>query len=260
MYIDRQSPVWKDAFKSVMEEVYKVQEKTGASNIMLRDFDANDPEMDEFMVEQNFVRVDMPESCVVEDLTWTNEEQFLATLTKENRKNFNRYIKRFEHFFEVEVRDQLPEAELQHAIKLFGNVKEKNLGLNIFLFPDKIFQEMNQDPHWEFITLKIKQEYEETDMPVAVSFCHKNSSKVYSFMLTGIDYEYNEKYGAYRQMLYQIAKRAQALGCVKANYGISAAIEKKRVGARLYPKVGYSQAKDNFVMEMMEATIAIEQA
>lgn len=258
MYIDRENPAWKKAFKAVMEEVYKVQEKANASNVMLRDFDADDPEMDEFMVEQNFVKVDMPESCVVEDLTWTSEEQFLATLSKENRKNFNRYIKRYEDFFHVETRDRLPEAELQCAIRLFRNVKERNFGINIFLFPDKVFHEMNRDPNWEFITLKVKKEYMGTDMPVVVCFCHKNSSRVYSFMLTGIDYDYNEKFGAYRQALYQIAKRAQALGCKKANYGISAAIEKKRVGAKLYPKVGYCQAKDNFAMEMMEATIAIE--
>ena len=41
------------------------------------------------------------------------------------------------------------------------------------------------------------------------------------------------------------------------NFGISASMEKKKVGATLYPKVGYYQAKDNFAMDMMGATIAI---
>jgi 7-keto-8-aminopelargonate synthetase-like enzyme len=257
LYLDRESTQWRKAFTLMMEEIYKVQEKTSASNIMIRDLDSADPELKEFMVEQGFVKVDLPESCVVEDLTWDNEEQFLATLTKENKKNYNRYVKRFEQNFDVAFHDQLPEAELQHAIGLFRNVKNKNLGINIFHFPDKLFQEMNLDPQWEFLTLTLKKELGETDKPVMVCFCHKNSAQVYSFLLTGIDYDYNIRYGSYRQGLYQLVKRARALGYKKANFGISAAIEKKRVGAKLHPKVGYFQAKDNFAMEMMEATIAI---
>lgn len=257
LFLNRESTQWKKAFALVMEEVYKEQEKENASNIMLRDLDGEDPELNEFMVEQGFVKVDLPESCVVEDLSWETEEEFLATLTRENKKNYNRYIKQFEPFFDVEIKDQLPQEELQHAIQLFRNVKNRNFGINIFHFPDKLFEEMNLDPQWEFLTLTLKKELGETDKPVVVCFCHKNSSQVYSFMLTGIDYEYNFQYGAYRQALYQLVKRARALGYKKANFGISATIEKKRVGARPYPKVGYFQANDSFAMEMMEATIAI---
>ena len=195
----------------------------------------------------------------MEDLTWNTEEEFLQTLTRENRKNFNRYIKRFENNFEVEFREQLSDEELRHAISLFRNVKNKNLAINIFHFPDKLFEQMNLDPHLEFMTLTLKKELGETDKFVMVCFCHKNADQVYTFMLTGIDYDYNQQYGAYRQALYQMARRAKDLGCKKANFGISATIEKKRVGARLHPKVGYFQARDNFAMEMMAATIAIGQ-
>lgn len=258
LYLNRQHPDWKKAFKLLLEELYREQEKTNASNILLRDFNAGDLELDEFMVEQGFVKADMPESCVVNSLGWNSEAGFMDTLTKESRRNFSRYIKRYEKYFDVEVRSQLPEAELQHAISLFRNVKEKNLGINIFLFPDKVFQEMNTDSHWEFITLKLKKEFGGTDMPVAVCFCQKNSAKVYSFMLTGLDYAYTHTYGAYRQALYQIVKRANELGYEKANFGISATLEKKRVGARPYPMVAYLQAKDNYTLEMLETTIAIE--
>ncbi|GAB3830987.1 hypothetical protein GCM10028895_47760 [Pontibacter rugosus] len=258
LYLNREHTGWKSALKLLMEELSREQEKAGASNVMLRDFEAGDQEMDEFMVAQGFVKADMPESCVVTNLGWKTETEFLDTLTKENRRNYSRYIKRYEHYFDVEVRDQLPEAELDHAISLFRNVKDKNLGLNIFLFPDKVFREMNNDPYWEFITLKLKKEFGGTGMPVAVCFCHKNAAKVYSFMLTGLDYEYTHKFGAYRQALLQIVKRANSLGYQKANLGISATLEKKRVGATAYPKVAYFQAKDNYTLEMLEATIAIE--
>ncbi|TPE44335.1 bifunctional aminotransferase class I/II-fold pyridoxal phosphate-dependent enzyme/GNAT family N-acetyltransferase [Pontibacter mangrovi] len=258
MYLNRQHPAWKNAFKLLLEELYQEQEKTGAGNIMLRDFDAGDPELDAFMVEQNFVKADMPESCVVTSLGWTTEAEYLAILTKENRRNYSRYIKRYEQYFDVEVRSQLPEEELQHAIRLFGNVKERNLGINNFLFPEKVFREMNKDSRWEFVTLKLKKEFGGTGMPVAVCFCQKNAANVYSFMLTGLDYEYTHTYGAYRRALFQVVQRANELGCEKVNMGISATLEKKRVGARPHPKVAYLQAKDNYVLEMLEATIAIE--
>ncbi|MHA6247444.1 GNAT family N-acetyltransferase [Pontibacter sp. CAU 1760] len=258
MYLNRRHQQWKNAFKLLLGELAAEQEKTGAASVMLRDFDAGDLELNDFMVEQGYMKADMPESCVMPQLGWKNEEEYLGTLTKESRRNFNRYVRRYENNFDVEVRDQLPEAEMAHAIKLFGNVKAKNFGINIFLFPDEVFRQMNTDPNWEFITLKLKQAQGGGELPVAVCFCHKNAAKVYSFMLTGLDYDYTHEFGAYRQALYQIAKRANELGYNKANFGISATLEKKRVGARPYPKVAYFQAKDNYTLEMLETTIAIE--
>ncbi len=53
----------KNAFKMVIEDLYREQEKVNASNIILRDFESDDDtKMDEFMVDQGFVKVDMPES------------------------------------------------------------------------------------------------------------------------------------------------------------------------------------------------------
>ncbi len=214
--------------------------------------------MDEFMVDQGFVKVDMPESCVIENLNWTTETDYLEILSRKNRRHFVQKIKRNEHFFDVKVKNQLSGEELEYAITLFKNVKDHNVAINNFLFPDKLFHEMNESPAWEFVVLYIKEEYSDNKRPVSVCFCHINTAKVYSPMLIGMDYDYLMEYGIYRQTLYQVIKRANTLNCKKVNFGISATIEKKRVGATLYPKVGYYQAKDNYAMELMEATIAIE--
>ena len=150
------------------------------------------------------------------------------------------------------------EEELQHAIKLFRNVRDNNLAINSFDFPEKLFQEMNNNPIWEFVLLYMKGEYSDERKPVGICFCHKNPSQVYSFMLIGMDYDYVHEYGVYRQALHHIAKRAKELGSKRANFGISAVIEKKRVGAMPHAKVAYVQAKDNYVMEMLESTVALE--
>jgi 7-keto-8-aminopelargonate synthetase-like enzyme len=258
LYLDRESPHWKEALKMLLTTLGQEQEKEHASSIMLRDLQANDSELDEFMVEQDFVKLDLPESCVVEHLGWSNEEEFRKTLSKKGRENFVQKIKRKEHCFDVAVKNRLEAAELQHAMTLFRNVKNNNYAINNFLFPDKLFHLLNDSPDWEFILLSIKPEFSINTKPVAVAFCHRNVAQVYSFMLIGMDYEYLMEYGIYRQTLYQVLKRANTLQCAKVNMGISATIEKKKIGAIPYPKVAYYQSRDNFTMEMLGATYAVE--
>jgi len=258
MYIDRMSLVWKQSLLKLIDSVYGEQKSHDASSIIFRDFEAEDDEMHGFMMEQGFVKVEMPESCVIENFDWEDEIAFKNTLTKKNKKHFNRYVKKYEKFFNVEIRNELNEEELQHAIKLFRNVRDNNLAINSFDFPEKLFQEMNNNPIWEFVLLYMKGEYSDERKPVGICFCHKNPSQVYSFMLIGMDYDYVHEYGVYRQALHHIAKRAKELGSKRANFGISAVIEKKRVGAMPHAKVAYVQAKDNYVMEMLESTVALE--
>ncbi len=260
IYINRESDEWQNAMRQLFDSLYEFQEKEEATNIMFRDLDAGDKELDEFMIENGFVKIDLPESCIVDNLEWDSEEEFIEGLTKESKKNFKRYIKKYEHLCDVEFRDELNPEELAHALKLHKAVNEKNMAINSFLFPDSVFEEMVYDPNWEFVVVKVKPEYqsESTDKPIVVCFCHKNTHKVYSFMLTAIDYDYVYDYSAYRIALWAMVKRAKELGCKQANFGISATVEKKRVGARPHNRVGYFQAKDNYAMEMMEVTIAKE--
>jgi hypothetical protein len=259
LYLDRQSPWWKKALQALITQLYQDQEKENAASILLRDLDAGDQELDEFMVEQDFVRLDLPESCVVTDLSWRNEEEYRKMLSRKSREHFVPQVKRNEHLYEVVVKAQLADEELQHAIGLFRQVKAKNFAINNFLFPEKLFHQINAHPDWEFVLLYLKEEYAPNNRKaVSVCFCHKNCQQVYSPMWMGMDYAYGREYGIYRQTLYQVLRRANALHFKQVNLGISASVEKKKLGATVYPKVGYYQAKDNFALEMIQATIAIE--
>lgn len=260
IYINKESDQWKPAMRRLFDDLYEFQEQEGASNIMFRDLESGDKELDEFMIENGFVKVDLPESCVVENLNWDTEEEFMEGMTKETKKNFKRYIKKYEHLCDVEFKDKITPEEMKHALKLHKAVNEKNMAINSFLFPDSVFEEMVDDPNWEFVVVKVKPEFQaqSTDKPIVVCFCHKNTHQVYSFMLTAIDYEHVYDYSGYRTALWAMVKRAKELGCKQANFGISATVEKKRVGARPHQRVGYFQAKDNYAMEVMETTIAKE--
>ncbi|MFT2007918.1 GNAT family N-acetyltransferase [Pontibacter sp. 13R65] len=259
LFLDRKSSHWKNALKTFLAELYKEQEKENAANILLRDLDAGDKEMDDFMLEHDFVKIDLPESGVVENLNWTTEEEYRKTLSRKSREQFAAKVKRNEQLFDVVVKQQLAADELEYAIQLFSNVKKNNYGINNFLFPNKLFYLMNDNNSWEFVVLYLKDDAAPIRKPVSVCFCHINSDNIYSPALIGMNYDYLKEYGVYRQTLYQVIRRANALKCKKVNFGISASIEKKKLGATLYPKVGYYQAKDNYTMEMLQATISLDQ-
>ncbi|MBC5772872.1 aminotransferase class I/II-fold pyridoxal phosphate-dependent enzyme [Pontibacter sp. KCTC 32443] len=258
MYLNRSNANWRSALTMVLQELFKEQDREQVSNIMLRDFDTNDQVMHEFMIDQGFVKIDLPDSCVVENLSGQSEEAYVSGLSRKNRRHYVQKIKRNQHYFNVEIKSRLTEAELAHAFSLFRNVKERNLAINNYLFPEKLFNEINKSPDWEFIVLYLKEEFSDNRKPVAVCFCHINAANIYSPMLIGMDYEYLMEFGIYRQALFQVINRANKLNCAKINFGISATLEKQRIGAVIYPKVGYFQAKDNFTMELMEATFMIE--
>lgn len=258
LFLNREHPSWKEAMKIFIAELYRQQEKENASNILMRDLEDFDLEMDEFMVEQDFVKLNLPESCVVENLSWKTEAEYLQQLSKKSRANYVQKIKRNAHLFDVEVKAQLDDKELAYSMELFQQVKNNNFAINNFLFPDQVFSRINTSKDWEFIMLYLREDISPDRKPVAVAFCHLNASQVYSFMMVGMNYDYLMEYGIYRQTMFQVLKRASALGCKKVNMGISASLEKKKVGAKVYPKVGYYQAKDNYAMEMISATIAVE--
>ncbi|MEO1254150.1 MAG: hypothetical protein AAFY41_04560 [Bacteroidota bacterium] len=258
LYLNQNNDSWKDAMKTLIDRLYSWQEEENANNIMFRDLEAGNKAMDEFMTESGFVKMDLPESCVSDLTTWNNEEEFIQSLTKSSKKGFKHYVKKHEDECYVEFREKLSKEELVHAMELHKAVNDKNIAINSYLTPDKVFEEMVEDPNWEFGLVYINKDNAKNKRPIVYCFCHKNEHKVYSFMLVGMDYDYVYEYSGYRQALWGLVKRAKELGFEQANFGISATMEKKRVGARPYKRVGYFQAKDNYALEMMEVTIAKE--
>ncbi len=255
-FLDMEHKQWEDAVLLFIEQLYKEQENFGASNVVLRDFTEN-TQLTKVFLERGFVKMDMPETCIIEDLSWSDEAGFMAQLSKRNKKHFKQEVRKYASCFDVEIVQKLSDEGLEHAFNLFLQVKNKNLALNGFTYPYKLFVEMNNDPNWEFIVLRLKESVAGHRLPVAVAFCHKNAKETYSGMFLGLDYEYNFEYGVYRQALYQCIRRSKSLGCKKVNLGVSATIEKKKLGATTYPRVAYVNTQDNLSMEIMEHTLLV---
>ena len=54
-----------------------------------------------------------------------------------------------------------------------------------------------------------------------------------------------------RQALYQCVLRARSLGCTEVKLGLTATIEKKKLGAMVMPQRGFVKMEDHFAVDQM---------
>ena len=256
-YVIRNTPKWKEAFVLLLERVTKIQESIGANSILLRDFDKDDIELKELFIKEGFAPINMPNSNIVDNMTWNTKEELLASTSYRNRKHIRTEVFRNEHAFEIEYKKKLTNEEAEYYYSLYLNVENKNRGFNMFDYPKDILKKLSAHSHWEFIVLKLKPEFDirSERKPVAVGWCYI-TSKIMSPMIIGIDYNYNKEFQVYKQAMYQVLKRARMLNISKVYLGLSADFEKHKYGALPHPRVAYVQTKDNYNMEVIESMAA----
>lgn len=248
LYLDRKAD-WKEAVKILLTNLDELQREIGSEMMVLRDF-GQDHQLNDLFHNYGFVRTEMPESCVLENLPRTEEDWF-ANLSTRSRRHFRKDVEPFTKYFDVSVVQSPATSEIDYYYQLFTNVKARNFALNTFSYPKSVFQAMAEDENWEFIVLTLKPEYyyRGEALPVGVMFCYKNLLQTYVPSLIGMDYTYAHQYGVYRQLLYQVVKRAQQLEFGRINLGMSASFEKKKIGASINRRYSYVQTNDNFALE-----------
>ncbi len=253
LYIDKSHKSWKLAVKTMLNKLEALEQQLKPNWLVLRDFNTHDS-LGPLFHQRGFIKVNMPESCQILDLSWETMEDYRQTLSTRSRRHFNRDIKPYEAHFDVVYYDQVDDALITHFYKLYQNVNKNNLALNMFPLPKKVFKEMVNHRHWEFVTLYLKDEYnpDKIQDPVGVAFGYKNMNTSYAPAFIGMDYKYARDHQIYRQLLYQTVKRAKMLNFNKLYLGMTASVEKRKLGASIIPKCAYIQAKDNYSLELME--------
>ena len=107
---------------------------------------------------------------------------------------------------------------------------------------------MAEHPNWEFIAVFTKKEPEKM---IGVMLCYINIHKTYVPAFVGMDYESLKEYHVYRQLLYQTIKRAFEINCKHISLGLTAAFEKRKLGASVQRTYAYIQTADNYTLELM---------
>ena len=260
LYIDRSSDLWKAAMNMLLEKMAQLQEKNQATGTLLRDLKQGDEEMDNFLMDNGYFKVGMPATHVIDTFNWSNKEEFVATLSTRSRRHIRRDVMDYADKYEVEIMQRATQSEIEHLYSLYMNVKSKSLLLNTFQLPYTLFENMISDPNWEVMTLSLKPEFDKREerKPVAVVFCYASEEK-YNPMIVGIDYDFQEEYKCYKQVVYRVIERARMLGKKAINLGLSASTEKQKYGAKVIDIVAYMQAKDNYSLEVVSSINVVEE-
>lgn len=216
--------------------------------VLLRDFDTSDTELRDFLSEEGFFRSDMFSDHVIENLNWSTNDEFLQTLSAKSRVHMRKYVLPNQPLFSVTVNSCIAPDEFKEKINLYKQVKDRGFDMNTFYLPDKFFHNVNRYDSWEIIDLILNDSSAES---MGFGICYKSITGNYIPMIVGLNYNMNQKYGTYRQILFQAVKRAAALKCKKLYFGFGADVEKHKFGTRLIKKSAYIQADDNFNMESL---------
>ena len=256
-YINKKHPLAEEAIMLLLEQVEIIYHQLNADILVLRDFE-EDEQLNRIFNNHGFLKINMPETCIIQNNEWNNIEEFSAALSSRSRKHFMKEVLPFEKAFDIVIKDKLTKEESEQAYKLYHNVKNNNHAINTFTYPIEVFQKMENHNQWEFILLYLnndnnsnRDQHSSLNLPIGILFCYKNTNHTYVPSLIGMDYSYAKEFQLYRQLLFQAIKRARELNLNKIDFGVSATFEKRKLGATVIPKVAYIQARDNFSMELM---------
>jgi len=248
LYLDYKNE-WKDALKLILEHLNKELELTDSNNIILRDFETQNQELADFLYDQGFAKITMPNSNVIDNLQDHDLDSFFESLSARNRRHVRNDVFKYDSELEIEIVKNLSKEDERKSYELLSNVSNKNLAVNLFAYPFQLIRKMNENHNWEFIKITLNGEL------VVVGFCHKIDSNYYP-VLVGIDYKANNTHKIYKQMLYQVVKRAIQLKCNNVYFGLSADIEKKKLNAAQVPKDAFIYTRDNFNFEQLNNILA----
>ncbi len=248
LFVDYQSSWWKEALILMLDKVTEIKKEARATQIVLRDFDEKEDELKSFFIEQGFLKIPLAETNIVDQLNWSNADELMTQLKRKYRYHFRKNILPYEHLYHMEITRDIDNEQLEYLYSLYLNVLNANYDLNLFPLPFSFFKGALKMDKWEYILLRIKNDNDENGPVVAFGLCYQAVNNYISLYI-GLDYEYIHSHSNYRQLLYQIVKRASRLKKERLYFGLTASLEKRRLGAVSIPQVIYVQADDNYKFE-----------
>ncbi|WKN42005.1 aminotransferase class I/II-fold pyridoxal phosphate-dependent enzyme [Tunicatimonas pelagia] len=258
LYLNREHPLCNNALKAMSTTLESLKEKYRCNTVMVRDIADNDREINHFMHTQGYLQITLPESAVIQKLDWNSQAEYLSRLSSKSRSHIKNDIFKFQSHFDIEAKEKLSAEDLLRSYHLYQDVSNHNFAFNNVEFPFRLFETMNQDSNWEFITFRLKEEFMVAgdDPLVGVVFTYQTKES-YCAVLLGMDYQYSREHKVYKQIIFHATMRARALGKERIFLGLTSGQEKKKYGATLIPRVGYLQAQDNYKLELVESMVEV---
>ncbi|MCB9231189.1 MAG: GNAT family N-acetyltransferase [Bacteroidia bacterium] len=254
LFVDREHPQWKMALQMLIDQMQETVAKVNAAQLMLREFYGQiDEELRKTMLEMGFTALQLPNNVSMQ-LGWKSQEEYEERLSGRYRSDLRREILKFEDQFEVVTSKPAGEEELQDCYQLYLNVFERSFQMNVHQLPLDYFRMMRAHDSFDIIRLFLKDDPRGSEgrKPVGVMFSYFEKG-TYHAMIVGIDYEFNQSTGVYKQALYQTAQRANDIGATHLDLAFTAELVKKKVGATPESCWAFIQIMDSFNLQVIES-------
>lgn len=251
LYIDRTAVDWREILMLLLDHVWSEQINEKANTLCLRDFDASDEELNDFLTKQGFIKANLPDNNIVTELNYYNEETFLSRFNSREKWYLKDNVLKYKKYFTDKVVSDLHEDQVETWYDLYKNTKGKSFELNTFDLPLSFFKEMARNRQCEIIELYLHLADEQ--MLVAVTFNLNTANNNYCGIIIGLDYNYLKSFGVYKQMLYKTVLRAGQLNAKNIMLGFTAANVKKKFGAKAHAQVAYFQMLDQYNLSVINA-------
>jgi 7-keto-8-aminopelargonate synthetase-like enzyme len=261
LWLDRTGP-WRAAMTRVLDVAHDIHRKSRSDMLLIRDLPGDDPEFDDFMLEEGYVRIPHLDTHLIE-VTWTDERELGERLPSKRRRKLAREIMAESERFEVRLHGhgqpgKLSGAEVDYLHALYMNVAgSRGLRMNMFPLPSSLFHSLLRSPAWEIGTLHFRRGAAEgaDARPVAMWAAHRHDD-TYAWLLCGLDYRWVESHHTYKQLIFQVLRRAREAGCRLVRLGMTADLEKSRWGSFTRPVCLYAQARDDYNAAVLREIVA----
>jgi 7-keto-8-aminopelargonate synthetase-like enzyme len=247
---------WRAALSLLLTAVQAERDACDAAALVVRDVAAGDAELASALAEAGFFRVDLPDSLEVA-ITWSSRDEFLAHLSRRERRFQRQQVEPFADAWEVERiapgGRALRCTEWAHLNRLYRNVHRRQLALNTFGLPESLLTQLAATPGWELLLLRPVEPggTRRSAPPQGFVLAHAGRD-AYTPLLVGMDYAWVESHGLYRQLLANAVRRAEELGLPRVRFGMGSALEKRRFGAAPQGRVMFVQSHDRYHHDLLE--------
>lgn len=248
LFLDRKNSQWKDALKLLLKDISSRQSSINANLLQLRDFNTNDSELKEFLIDNELVPVRIPSTSILNLKSINSLDDFFSKLEGKKRNRIKREVLKYSPYFVSKWKTTATIEETDYWYSLYLNVKDKNLSVNSFAIPKKFFSEVAGHPDWEIVELYIPNYA--PHKPVAVGFIFKSTS-TYCPVVLGLDYQYVQQFNTYRQLLFTAICRAIELKVEVVYLGLTANEDKGKFGAITIPQLSYIQIRDDYNLTVL---------
>src|SRR4051795_7977273 len=255
LYLDR-SRDWRGALRMIMSAARHEEDLAGAGAVVLRDLPDGDDELHAFLLGEGLMRLPIWNTWV-RDVDFTDDEGFLAGLTRKHRYHQRTNVLAWEPAYRVDVLPggspealALDGATRDRLYQLYRNVHARSYELNVFPLPRRVIDAVLQSPAWEIVLLRLP---EEGPQPVAFAVQHvlRGDEGHVAPLFVGLDYDYVPSHHSYQQLLFQSVRSALRHGVPRILYGMSADLHKGRFGARSEKRWAYVQATETFNADVL---------